>query len=417
MSRKEGYDRRRALAWAMYDWGNSAFATSVMAAFFPIFLGDYWLGESKVNSTFVLGTTNSASGLIVMLSAPLLGAIADRMSARKGNLLLFAVVGATSTAALTFLQPGQWLAAAVLFGIAAVGFSAANIFYDALLVGVAPPPKRDFVSSLGFAAGYLGGSLLFIVHALMINWPEWFGLQDRAMAVRVSFLTVAVWWVVFTIPLLLRVPEPPGVSPARGWQALRSGLAGLASTLRQVKAHRPVLLFLVGYWLYIDGVHTIIRMALDFGRQIGFGTSDLVLALLITNLVGFPATLGFGRLGERIGSKAGILLALGVYCAVALSAWFIDRVWHFYVLAVAIGLVQGGVQSLSRSFYSRIIPQDKSAEFFGFYNMLGKFAVVLGPFVVGGVSVLTGSPRVSIMSVLVFFVVGGAILAMVREGK
>lgn len=414
MTRHRGYDRRQALAWAMYDWGNSAFATTVMAAFFPIFLGDFWIRDDSVNSTFVLGVANSAAGIVLVLSAPLLGAIADRMSARKRYLLFFAMMGVVMTALLPLLGEGQWLPAAILYALAAFGFSAANIFYDALLMGIAGRDKRDFVSSLGFSMGYLGGSVLFIINVLMTTNPHWFGLPDVPTAVRACFITVALWWGLFTIPVMIWVPEPPGLSPSRGWTAIRSGLAELRNTLAHIRQLRHVALFLVAYWFYIDGVDTIVRMALDFGRQIGFETRDLITALLVTNLIGFPATLGFGWLGERLGARTGIFIALGVYTAISLTAVLIDQVWHFYALAVVIGLVQGGIQALSRSFFSQLIPDGKSAEFFGFYNMLGKFAVVLGPLVVGWVSLVTGSPRLSIVSLIVFFLVGGALLAAVR---
>ncbi|HET6603759.1 MAG TPA: MFS transporter, partial [Xanthomonadaceae bacterium] len=403
------------LAWAMYDWANSAFAMTVMAAFFPIFLGQYWIGGSGVNATFVLGAANSAAGVVVLLLAPLLGAIADRMGARKRWLLAFALMGALMTGLLPLLERGQWLAAAVLYGLANLGFSGGNIFYDALLVGVARKDRRDFVSSLGFALGYIGGSVLFVVNIAMVERPEWFGLADSSQAVRVAFVTVAVWWAVFSAPLMLWVPEPPGLPPAKGLRAIREGLTEIATTLRRIGELRNVALFLVAYWFYIDGVDTIVRMALDFGRQLGFGTGDLIKALLLTNLVAFPATLLYGALGERIGARNGIFIALGVYAGVTFGALFIEAVWHFYVLAGVIGLVQGGIQALSRSFYSRIIPQQRSAEFFGFYNMLGKFAVVLGPFLVGWVNVLTGSARLSILSLLLFFAVGAGLLALVSE--
>ena len=406
--------RARQYAWALYDWGNSAFATTVMAAFFPIFLSDYWI-DDDTNSTLVLGVTSSVAGILIVVLAPLLGAIADRMSARKRYLLFFAVLGLAMTAGLYFLEQGQWLAAAILYGAALLGFSGANVFYDALLVGVATSRERDRVSSLGFALGYLGGSLLFIVNVAMTTQPGWFGIPDTSTAVKISFVTVAAWWGLFTIPVMLWVPEPPGLPPSRGLTAIRQGLAELWQTLREIRRLRNVALFLVAYWFYIDGVDTIVRMALDFGRQIGIGTEDLIKALLLTNLIGFPATLLFGRLGERLGARTGIFIALGVYSMVSLTAWFISTAAHFYLLAAVVGLVQGGIQALSRSFYSRIIPQEKSGEFFGFYNMLGKFAVVLGPLVVGLVSVATGSPRQSIMALVVFFIIGGVLLSRVEE--
>jgi len=248
---------------------------------------------------------------------------------------------------------------------------------------------------------------------LMVLHPDWFGLADKSAAVRVSFLTVAVWWAVFTLPLLFRVHEPRAARSLRMGAALRQGFGQLRHTLRDIGKLPQTFLFLVAYWLYIDGVDTIIRMAVDYGLSLGFPSNSLIVALLITQFIGFPAAIAFGRLGDRIGARNGILIALGVYVAVTAWGAFMDQVWEFYLLAGVIGLVQGGVQSLSRSLYARLIPAGRSAEFFGFYNMLGKFAAVLGPVLMGWVGVLTGSPRLSILSVLVLFVTGALLLLRV----
>ncbi len=410
-----GYHRREVFSWALYDWGNSAFATTVMAAFFPIFLGEYWITDGQTNSTFVLGNANGLSSLLIVLSAPILGAIADRCGARKRFLAFFAFLGALMTALLYVVSKGHWELAALLFVVAAFGFSGANVFYDSLLVAVARTDKRDIVSALGYSMGYIGGAILFSVNVLMTLHPDWFGLRDAAHAVRVSFVTVAVWWAVFTLPVLLWVREPPTREKLAGWAAIRAGFRELGETLAHIRQLKHVATFLVAYWLYIDGVDTIVRMAVDYGRQLGFGTNDLITALLITNAIGFPATLIYGRVAERVGAKTGILFAIAVYTVTTALAYFMSSTMHFYMLAIVIGLVQGGVQALSRSLYSRMIPQEKSAEFFGFYNMLGKFAAVIGPIMVGWVSVLSGSPRLAILSVIVLFIAGGTLLLRVPE--
>lgn len=410
--------RRAIYAWAFYDWANSAFATTVMAGLFPLFFKEYWnSGVADTVSTFRLGMANSAASLVVVLCAPLLGAIADHLDRRKGFLLLFAALGVVMTGALHFVAAGDWQLAALCYGLAILGFSGGNLFYDALLLGVARPAQLDRVSALGFALGYLGGGLLFAFNVLMVLHPDWFGLPDKATAVRVSFLSVALWWAVFSVPLFVRVHEARAAERVRARAAIARGFGQLRRTLREIGRLPHTFLFLVAYWLYIDGVDTIVRMAVDYGMSLGFPSNSLIVALLITQFVGFPAAIAFGRLGDRIGARAGILVALAVYMAVTAWGAFMSAVWEFYLLAVVIGLVQGGVQSLSRSLYARLIPPGRSAEFFGFYNMLGKFAAVLGPALMGWVGVLSGSPRIGILSVLALFVVGAVLLLRVDVAR
>lgn len=412
---KAGLDRP-VWSWALYDWASSAFATTVMAGFFPVFFKTYWSRGADVSvSTLRLGVAVSVASLTVAVLAPVLGAIADGSAARRAFLLWFAGIGIIATAGLFFVPGGAWLAAVAVYIVAIVGFSGANVFYDSLLVIVAPPGRTDFVSALGFSVGYLGGGVLFALNVAMTLWPEAFGLAGPAEAVRVSFLSVAAWWTAFSVPLVLYVREssPP---PARdgALERVREGLHELADTFRRARELRAVLLFLVAYWLYIDGVHTIVRMAVDYGLALGFPSNSLIAALLITQFVGFPAALLFGRLGERAGARTGILIGIAVYAAVTVWGYRMHSVWEFYILAGTVGLVQGGVQSLSRSYYARLIPRDRPAQFFGFYNMMGRFAAVLGPVIMGGVSYATGNPRLSILAIIVLFVAGAALLLRVR---
>ncbi|WP_273440906.1 MFS transporter [Sedimenticola selenatireducens] len=416
LNSKKVWKNRQVLSWGLYDWANSAFATTVMAGFFPLFFKQYWAADLAAgDSTFLLGSFNALASMVVVLLAPLLGAIADSSSARKRFLRYFAMMGVVMTGALYLVEAGGWMMALMLYAMAVIGFSSGNIFYDALLQEVADESELDVVSSIGFALGYLGGGILFAVNVWMTLNPTLFGLADAAAAVKVSFLMVAIWCAVFTIPVLLFVPEPVTVRPV-GWLAsVRAGAQQLRYTFSKLKLLRQTGLFLVAYWLYIDGVDTIIRMAVDYGLALGFDANGLIVALLITQFVGFPAAILFGHLGERFGPKQGIFVAIGIYLVIILWAYQMDQVWEFYLLAVAIGLVQGGIQALSRSFYVRLIPRDKPAEFFGFYNMLGKFAAVLGPLMMGVVSVATGSPRLSILSVAVLFVAGALLLKRVDE--
>ncbi|MBC8316893.1 MAG: MFS transporter [Desulfobulbaceae bacterium] len=390
-----------------------------MAGFFPIFFKGYWnYGVDVSTSTFRLGLANSTGSLFVILLAPLLGAIADKGRTRKKFLFAFTLLGVVLSASLSLVPQGNWQIASLAYILAIIGFSGALIFYDSLLIGIASPDKRDMVSSIGFGAGYLGGGLLFGLNVFMALKPSFFGLPNAETAIRISFVMVSLWWIFFSLPLLRWVPEPPiQHAPQKGWESARHGVKQLISTFHEIRRLRVVFLFLIAYWLYIDGVDTIVRMAVDYGMSLGFDSNSLIVALLITQFVGFPSALVFGMIGGKIGTKKAILIGLCVYTGVTIWAVFMNSVIEFYGLAVVIGLVQGGVQSLSRSLYSRIIPQGQAAEFFGFYNMLGKFAAIIGPLLMGGLSILTGSPRISILSIVILFVSGGILLCFVDEKK
>lgn len=407
---------RPAWAWTFYDWANSAFATTVMAGFFPIFLKQYWsVSDDPTESTFQLAMGNAIAGIIVAALAPVLGAIADRGGVRRKFLMLFTVLGVLATAGLYFVQQGDWQAAIILYVLGTVGFTAGVVFYDSLLVDVTEPKHFDFVSGMGYAIGYLGGGSLFAVNVWMTLQPEFFGLADMAEAVKVSFMSVAIWWAVFSIPIFLLVKERQPEDKPRLGRAFIEGWKQFVDTFREIRALRPIFLFLLAYWFYIDGVNTIIKMAVDYGLSLGFETSHLITALLMVQFIGFPAAIAFGWLGEKWGTRKSIYLAIAVYTGVTVWAYFLETVMEFFLMAIAIGLVQGGIQSLSRSFYARLIPADKSAEFFGFYGMIGKFATIIGPLLMGWVGVITGSPRIAILSVAVLFVFGYFLLAAVPE--
>ena len=418
VSRVIRHRRGPVLSWALYDWANSAFATVVMAGFFPVFFKKYWSGGLEVTeSTFFLGAANSAASILVVVMAPFLGAIADRCSSKKRFLLFFAAMGVVMTGSLWLVAQGDWAFALILYAMAIVGFSGGNIFYDALLVEVAQEGDLDVVSAFGFALGYLGGGLLFAFDVVMTLYPGFFGLPDASAAVRLSFVSVAVWWGIFSVPVFLFVHERGERTGIGLVPAVRGGLRQLLATLARVRQLRVTFLFLLAYWLYIDGVDTVVRMAVDYGLSLGFEASGLMVALLITQFVGFPAALAYGHLARRRGARNGIMIAIFAYLFIILWAYQMEREWEFYALAAAVGLVQGGIQALSRSFYARLIPRDKSGEFFGFYNMLGKFAAVVGPVLMGWVGVVTGSPRLSILSLAVLFLAGAVLLILVDEQK
>lgn len=404
------YLRRPVLAWAFYDWANSAFATTVMAGFFPAFFRQYWsLGSDVTTATLRLGLANGLAGFIVAVLAPMLGIFADRSARRRWFLLSWTLLGVLATGALYGVGQGQWGMAAGLFVLATMGFNGAIVFYDALLLQVAEPAEYDRVSAYGYALGYLGGGLLFAINVLMTLHPAWFGLSSTALAVQFSFVTVAVWWLVFSIPLALGVRESP-VMPRAGRSAWRE----LYSTLREIGQQRSLWMFLLAYWLYIDGVNTVIKMAVDYGGALGLPTSGLMAALLLTQFVAFPAALAYGSIGNRVGARPAILAGLLVYIGLTIAATKLNSIAGFFALAVVVGLVQGGVQSLSRSLFGQFVPPGKSAEYFGFYNMLGKFATVLGPVLIGVTASVTHSPRSGIGSVALLFVAGAVLLWRVR---
>jgi len=422
----------------MYDWANSAFATTVMAGFFPIFFKQYWSYGVDVNmSTAQLGFGNSIASLLVALMAPFLGAIADKGSMKKKFLIFFAYLGVLMTAGLFMVHKGQWAVAIFVYVMGVIGFSGANVFYDAILPAITTEDKIDFVSSLGFSMGYLGGGLLFLINVLMTLMPQTFGLPDAAAAVRFSFLSVAVWWGLFTIFTIAWVPEDTSVAKVkRGESIVTAGIRQLVNTFKKVRHLKTVFLFLLAYWFYIDGVDTIIRMAVDYGLSLGFESNDLIVALLLVQFVGFPAALVFGKLGERWGVRKAIYLAIGFYMCITLWGTMIARKEEFYILAAFIGLVQGGIQALSRSYYSRLIPKNQAAEYYGFYNMLGKFAAIIGPALMGIVGLMVRrmlmppSPtteqlisigqvasRWSMGSILILFIVGVVLFYFVDEEK
>ena len=384
-----------------------------MAGFFPVFFKSYWADEmSAVESTAQLGTANAVASVLVVLLAPALGVTADRAGRKKGLLMMLATFGILMTLGLFLVAQGQWLLALVLYIGGVIGFAGGNVAYDAMLLEVAERRELERLSALGFALGYLGGGLLFAVNVLMVLHPEWFGLADQTSAVRYAFLTVAVWWAVFSIPVMLFVREPPilAVSRSPGWL---HAWQELLISWRLLRGLPNALTFLIAYWCYIDGVDTVIRMAVDYGLSIGFAAESLLTALLVTQFVGFPAALVFGRIGDRIGAQRAIWVALAIYAIVVVWAAGVTETWEFFALAVMIGLVQGGVQAMSRALFARLIPAEHAGRLFGLYNMMGKFAAILGPVLVGWVALATDSPRAGILSILVLFIAGAWLLAHV----
>ena len=409
----------QAWRWAFYDWANSAFATTVMAGFFPIFFKSYWATDlTDAESTFVIGSANSIVGLLIAVSAPVMGAFADAGNSKKTLLLTFAVLGIISTGYLFFIPESSWKFAIIFYSVGVIGFSGGNIFYDALLVSVAEDKDRNRVSSLGFSLGYLGGGLLFLLNVLMFSFPNLFGLSTQIEAVLWSFLSVAIWWSIFTVPLITGVKEPQINNKNNGFIVTsKEAFKSLYATARSIKQYRSAVVFLLAYFLYMDGVDTIIRMATSYGSDIGLSAQSMIGALLLTQFIGFPATLVFGNYSDRFGHKQTLTFAIIIYIAVVIFSSQMDSAVEFFIMASVIGLVQGGVQAISRSFFSTLIPENKAAEFFGFYNFIGKSSVFIGPFMVSGIALLTDNPSLGILSLLLLFVPGLILLRRVPESK
>ena len=406
---------KEAWRWAFYDWANSAFATTVMAGFFPIFFKSYWATDlADAESTFVIGSANSVVGLLIAISAPIMGAFADAGNSKKKLLVTFALLGIVATGYLFFIPESSWKFAITFYAIGVMGFSGGNIFYDALLVSVASDNERNRVSSLGFSLGYLGGGLLFLLNVLMFSFPSFFGLNSQIEAVLWSFLSVAIWWSIFTIPLLTGVKEPQVAAKGKGLiEVSRDAFKSLYQTAQTIKHYKSAVIFLLSYFLYMDGVDTIIRMATSYGSDIGLSAQSMIGALLLTQFIGFPATLVFGRYSDRFGHKQTLSFAIFIYIGVVLFSSQMDSAIEFFIMASIIGLVQGGVQAISRSYFSSLIPANKAAEFFGFYNFIGKSSVFIGPFMVSGIALITNSPSLGILSLLLLFIPGLILLRRV----
>ena len=408
------YKNKSIISWAVYDWANSVFATVVIAGFFPIVFKSYWASNlSDTDSTFWLGISNALSSIAVVFIAPFIGVIGDKFNIQKPMLFGFMIIGVVSTSLFYFNQQGNWQLAILLYVIATIGFMAANIFYDALLVSVSKSSSIEKVSGFGYGLGYLGGGIALAFCVMISQQPEILGFDQTIDAVLFCFLMVGIWWFVFSLPLMLWVKEVESVEKTDSV----SITAKILSLFKIAFKNKQTRWFLIAYWLYIDGVDTIIRMAVDYGMALGFDTADLIQALLITQFVGFPAAIIYGYIGSRVGVKKSLLGGILAYVIITWLGYNMQTTADFYQLAILIGLVQGGVQAMSRAYYSQLIPEEQAAEYFGIYNMLGKSAAVLGPLMMGGVAVLTGSHRLSILSVVVLFVIGALVLLKVKTPK
>ncbi len=414
-----GLGRPELRAWVMYDWANSAYWTTIIAAVFPIYYAKVAAAGLPENvAAFRFGIATTIALTVTAVISPPLGALADAAGHKKRLLVAFMLLGALPTTGLVFVSTGDWRLALVLFMLGNMGAAGSLTFYDSLLPHVARRDELDTVATTGFAVGYLGGGLLLALNLLWIQRPSWFGFTDAGQATRASFLSVAIWWIVFTIPLMRRVSEP-AVAAHGGRASLMGAFAQVAGTLRELRRYRHAFLLLLAFLLYNDGIQTIVRMASLYGTQVGIAEGSLIAALLLVQFVGIPFAFVFGRLAARIGPKPAIFISLAVYTVITVLAYSMTSAWQFFALAILVGTVQGGSQALSRSLFASMIPRHRSSEFFGFFAVFEKFAGIFGPLLFSLAVGLTGSSRAAILSVLLFFVVGAVLLAGVdvAEGR
>ena len=410
-----GLGRPELRAWALYDWANSVFMTIILLVY-PIYFTKVAAADlPPVVATSRIAFATAISMTLIALLSPLLGAMADHAGIKKKMLALFLGFGALATAALYFGGRGQWLLGATLFVIGNIGVTGTIVFYESLLPHIASQEEVDRVSMAGYAAGYLGGGLLLIAALIAIQKPDLFRIPDAPTAMRISFVATAVWWVVFSIPLFRRVPEPPA-TPAEtdaGRPLLAAAFTRLGHTLRELRRFRHAFLFLVAFLLYNDGVNTIIRMASPYGTEIGIPEGSLIAAFVMVQFVGIPFAFLFGAMAARIGAKRAVFVSLAMYLGIAVWGYYMKTAFQFFVLAFLVGMVQGGAQGLSRSLFSTLIPRHRSSEFFAFFSVFEKFAGIFGPAIFGIMAMATGSSRNAILSLILFFIVGGALLVFV----
>lgn len=403
-------------SWCMYDWANSAFACTIMGAVFPPFYRSVAIkaGLAENQATAYWGYTASLALLIIAVIAPILGAISDYTGNKKRFIAFFAGLGVLSTAAMVLIGSDTYLLASLMFIGGNIGFAGANIFYESLLPHVAQKNDIDQISTKGYALGYVGGGILLVFNVIWIMKPELVLMPDSAFAIKASFFSVALWWGVFSVPLFRNVPEPPVIAERiAGVSSVSVGFKRLGATFREIRRYKQLCIFLAAFWIYNDGIGTIIKMATAYGSEIGIKMTDLIIALIITQFVGIPFSFAFGWMAGKIGAKRSIMIALVVYTGICCAGYFMKTALHFYILAFMVGTVQGGSQGLSRSLYGAMVPKHKSAEFYGFFSTSAKFAGIAGPLLFGVVSQLAGESRLSIVALIIFFIVGGLLLSFV----
>lgn len=400
-------------SWILYDWANSAYSIAITTAILPIFFKDVVAkGVDPNMSTAYWGYASSLSTLLISILAPILGAIADYKNFKKRLFTGFFFVGVVATGLLVTLNQGDFIKCIVIYTLSVIGFSGANIFYDAFLVDVTEEKKMDWISSLGFGFGYIGSTIPFIVGIIFIMKPSLIGLGSTVAATKLAFFITAVWWLIFTIPMIKNVKQKYYIEPSK--HVMKESLSRLLDTIKHVKEYKVIFMFLIAYFFYIDGVSTIIRMSSVYGRDVGISGNNLLIILLVVQFVAFPFAILYGKLAEKYSAKTMLLIGIVIYTGLTFYAYFIKSVLGYWILAMLVASSQGGIQALSRSFYGKIIPKNKSSEFFGLYNILGRFSSILGPFLMAIVTQLTGNSRLGVFSLVILFVIGGGLLLKVN---
>ena len=407
---------REIKAWISYDLGNSAFATTVLAAFFPIFYNQYW--SSNIDSTLsaqYLSWTLVISNLTLLFTAPLIGAITDISKSTKKLFISMVMISIIGTGLLYTLEAGLWLYALIFFGIANYFFSASNVIYDKILVQIAAPDLFSKISGYGYAWGYFGGGLLFLINACMSLYPELFGLSSQAEAIRWSFITVSVWWFIFLIPLAVTYKEPSAKVVEN--QVLMNSFKNLINTFISISQYKNAFIFLIAFFLFIDGVHTVVALAATFALNLGLDSSSVIIALLMVQFIAFPSTLMWAYVGEKYSDKFVINFSILIYILIIIYTLFLSNAMEFYILAAMVGFVQGGIQGSSRGLFAKLIPHDKAGEFFGLFNTFGKAGAFMGPALVGLFLALFENVRISLLPILVLFVLGLIVLYFVKTDE
>lgn len=416
-----GFTNRAATSWALYDWANNAFVTTVLAVIMPIFYTEV-VATGIEDASRYWAFTLTASYVIIAILSPLIGSIADQLGAAKRALILSTVVGVLFTGSLVVVGPGDWVLASALFVVANVAFGSSMLFYNSLLPHVVKDDSMDTLSTAGFALGYFGGGLLLVVNLVWIRQPELFGLASEAMATRLSLFSAAVWWALFSIPLFVFVDERPAASnssPSTASRAIDTATRQLRRTAANISSYRQVVLFLVAFWFYNNGISAIIGLSASYGTDIGFEQTTIVTVFVLVQFVGIPFAFLFGYLARQVATKRLIFAGLLVYVVITIGATFITERWHFFAIGLSVAMVQGGTQALSRSLFASLVPKAQSSEFFSFYNLTVKTVSILGTFLYGVVVTVTGNPRYAVASIAVFFVIGMVLLARVdvEEGR
>ncbi len=403
-------------SWIFYDWANSAYSLVIVTAILPIYF-KYVAGNAGIsnsNSTAYWGYATSFATLVISLSAPILGTLADYKGFKKRFFNVFALSGIIMTFALAFVPDKSWIALLVIYVLSHMGYQGANIFYDGFLVDVTEDDRMDEVSSMGYGLGYIGSALLFVA-VMVLQVTDGFGLLSTEIVTKVCFVLTGIWWFIFSYPFLKNVHQRYAI--AREKHPIKVTMQRLGKTVREISKYKAIVYFLIAYFFYIDGVDTIFSMATSFGIDMGVKSDTLIIILLAVNIVAFPFTIIYGKLAGKFGTKPMILVAVSVYIAICIYALFMDTVIDFWILGFLVGTSQGGIQALSRSYFARIIPKEKSNEFFGFYNIFGKFSAILGPLIFSFMTQLTGKSQYGIVSLIILFIIGGILLLRMKEDK